>query len=274
MPVSFITTVRVTDERRARNLRYTLDWYQRQCDWEWVIVEQDAAPRLDELPLPEGLKRLFVLNPGPFNKAWGFNVGVRAARGDLLFFCDADLLVPASALETATSLCTRRVLAVNPYETLADLGRTESDALLAGDEPPRFDRNDASDRRGERERICFCGGAFMMRRSLHQHMGGFDERYLGWGGEDDAMSLRLGRTTAEVAVVQGRMALHLWHARETATTFGNPHYRTNLERLDALRALPDNEFRFMRDVQRQLMGYPGKYERELRRGDDASLPNA
>ena len=191
-----------------------------------------------------------------------------------LFLCDADLLVPAPALETSVSLCTRRVLAVNPYDALADLDRTESDCLLAGEASPRFDREDASDRRGAREQLCFCGGAFMMRRSLHQHMGGFDERYLGWGGEDDAMSLRLERTTAEVAVVQGRTALHLWHAREHATTFGNAHYQANLKRLAALQALPDNEFRFMSDVQRQIMGHPGKYEQMSLTGDGPCLPNA
>lgn len=260
MAVSFITSVRITDERRALNLGYALDWYRQQPDWEWVIVEQDSAPRLDEIELPDGLKRLFVVNPGPFNKAWGYNVGARAARGDLLFFCDADLLVPAQALATAVSLCTRRVLAVNPYDRLADLDQAESDRLLAREEAPSFERADASDRRGQGEQLCFCGGAFLMRRSLHQYLGGFDERYLGWGGEDDAMSLRLARTTAEVAVVQGRVALHLWHHREQATTFGNPHYAANRARLDDLAAMPDQAFRFMCDVQRQIMGHPGKYE--------------
>lgn len=260
MAVSFITSVRITDERRALNLIYTLDWYRQQPDWEWVIVEQDSAPRLDGFALPDGVKRLFVVNPGPFNKAWGYNVGARAARGDLLFFCDADLLVPQPALATAVSLCTRRVLAVNPYDRLTDLDQAESDRLLAGKEAPCFERADASDRRGQGEQLCFCGGAFLMRRSLHQYLGGFDERYLGWGGEDDAMSLRLARTTAEVAVVQGRVALHLWHPREHGATFGNPHYSANRARLDDLAAMPDQAFRFMCDVQRQIMGHPGKYE--------------
>lgn len=274
MSVSFITTVRIADERRARNLAYTLAWYQRHCDWEWVVVEQDSTPRLDDQPLPDGLKRLFVVNAGPFNKAWGWNVGVRAASSDLLFFCDADLLVAPPALETAVSLCSRRVLAVNPYQYLADLSPGESDRLLGEEDQPCFAREDASEQRGTGEQLCFCGGAFLMRRTLHQYLGGFDERYLGWGGEDDAMSLRLGRTTNEVAVVQGRTALHLWHARQPEMTFGNPHYQNNLARLHDLRDMPDPAFRFLCDVQRQIMGHPGKYEGRTSQGLLARLSAA
>ena len=260
MAISFITTVRITEERRARNLWFTVDWHQRYCDWEWVIIEQDIAPRLDAFPLPPGLKRLFVVNPGPFNKSWGFNVGARVARGDLLYFCDADLVVAEPSLKTTVSLCTEPVLAVNPYDALADLDQKESDALLAGESLPRFDCNDVTAHRGDGEALCFCSGAFLLRRSLHQQMGGFDERYPGWCGEDLAMAVRLVRTTARVAVVEGSIALRLWGHREPAIAFDNPHYQASLAHLDELQAMSDRNFRFMRDVQRQIMGNPGKYE--------------
>lgn len=260
MSVSFITTVRFAEEQRQLNLAFLIGWYRRQVDWEFVVVEQDRAPGLDEDVLPDRVKRLFVANPGPFNKAWGLNVGARAARGDQLFFCDADLLVEPSALDTAARLCARHVLAVNPYDRLADLDRLETERLLQGEEEPRFQREDASNRRRVGERLCFCGGAFLMRRSLHHTIGGFDERYLGWGAEDDAMSLRLARTTPHVATVEGRAALHLWHPSDQASTFGNPHYPGNRARLDDLGAMNARSFRFLCDVQRQVMGHPGKYE--------------
>jgi glycosyltransferase involved in cell wall biosynthesis len=260
MSVSFITTLRIAEEQRHRNFSFLLDWYGRQVDWEWVVVEQDHAPRLDESTLPRQAKRLFVVNSGPFNKAWGLNVGARAARGDLLFFCDADLLVEPSALQTAAGLCARHVLAVNPYDRLADLDQIETERLLQGQEPPRFQRDDASDRRRVGEQLCFCGGAFMMRRSLHHAMGGFDERYLGWGAEDDAMSIRLVRSTPQVATVEGRVALHLWHPSNRTSTFGDPNYPSNRARLQELGAMSAPSFRFLCDVQRQIMGHPGKYE--------------
>ena len=264
MTVSLITTVRLHDAERTQNLAFTLAWYQRQVDWEWVVIEQDSEPRLPDQAPVTGLKYVFVRNPGPFNKAWGFNVGVHAAQGEVLYFCDADMLLPKAALDTAVSLCSRRVLAVNPYEQLVDLSEAASRELLAGTVEPDFagGGEGAIGVRGEGEHLTFCGGAFFMRRALHRRMGGFDERFLGWGGEDDAMTLRLRRTTAEIAEIQGRSALHLWHTRATAK--GNPgsHYANNLDLLRRLQALTDTEFRFLCDVQRQIMGNPGKYERQ------------
>lgn len=261
--VSFITTVRVGDDARRRNLAYVLDWYRRMPDWEWIVVEQDAEPELDSADWPYELKRLFVFNPGPFNKGWGYNVGVGAARAEVLFFCDADLLIPHAALSTAAGLCGRRVLAVNPYDRLADLSAARSESLLSGAAEPDFSDAAASDIRHGTEKLCFCGGGFFMRRALHRLMGGFDERFLGWGGEDDAMTLRMRRVTGDIAEVEGRAALHLWHERGAIGTFGNPHYPNNLRLLDALRAAPDNALRCLCDTQRQIMGNPGKYERAL-----------
>jgi len=254
-----IVTVRVTSEARRRNLTCVLDWYQKMAGWEIVVVEQDHAPHLDSTDWPYAIKRLYVVNPGPFNKCWGFNVGVRAAQSEVLFFCDADVLLDHSGLKSAASLCAMRALAVKPYDRLIDLNADDTEALLSG-AAGDFDRSDASALRGERERLCFCGGAFFMRRNLYHAMGGFDERYLGWGAEDDAMTLRMQRLTADVAMMEGRAAIHLWHERNDASTFGNLHYPDNLGMLKRLATLTDDGLRFQCDLQRQIMGHPGKYE--------------
>ncbi len=256
---SMIVTIRVTSAARSRNLCQVLDWYRQMPDWELIVVEQDASPQLDSTDWHHTLKRLYVVNGGPFNKGWGFNVGVRAARSDLLFFCDADLLLAHSALKTAMSLCSRRALAVKPFDQLIDLNLSDTEAILCQASEPDFERQDASPRRGERESLCFCGGAFFMRRNLHQALGGFDERYLGWGAEDDAMTLRMQRQTQELAVLQGRAAVHLWHERGELSTFGNPHYPNNLRMYRELASAPDEALRFQCDLQRQIMGNPGKY---------------
>lgn len=261
-PVSLITTIRIGDEARRRNLDCMLAWYRQMSGWEIVVVEQDTLPRLDSDAWAPEIKRVFVRNPGPFNKNWGYNVGVRMARSDVLFFCDADLLLEHAALNTAASLCARRSMAVNPYDRIADLDQAESQDIAVGQSTPVFERPDASALRGSREQLCFCGGAFFMRRGLHHLMGGFDERFVGWGAEDDANSVRMFRVAGSSAVtaVENRCALHLWHPREELSTFGNPHYPNNLQRLRWVRHAEDAELRFLCDVQRQIMGHPGKYE--------------
>jgi len=99
-----------------------------------------------------------------------------------------------------------------------------------------------------------------MRKNLHHTVGGFDERYLDWGAEDDAMTFKIEKTTPELAALEGRAAIHLWHERSEASTFGNQHYPNNLDMLKNLMHAPDDVFLFQRDLQRQIMGNPGKYE--------------
>jgi hypothetical protein len=254
-----IVTVRASSEARRRNLSCVLEWYRRMQDWELVVIEQDQSPKLDSADWPYSIRRVFVVNEGPFNKAWGFNVGAKVAHGDVLFFCDADLLLDPGALMSGLTYCSRRALAVKPFDRLIDLDPADTQAILAG-AAPDFERADASTRRGEREGLCFCGGAFFMRASLFHALGGFDERYLGWGAEDDAMTFRIQRTTAELAVIERRAAVHLWHERSAVSTFGNPHYPDNLGMLGRLAQATEDDLRFQVDLQRQIRGNPGKYE--------------
>jgi predicted glycosyltransferase involved in capsule biosynthesis len=257
---SMIVTIRATSEARQRNLAYVLDWYQQMPGWELIVVEQDNSPRLDSTDWTYTRKRLYAINGGPFNKGWGFNVGVRAAQSDILYFCDADLLVAHSALKAAASLCSRHALAVNPFDRLIDLNPLDTAAILVQGQSPDFEREDASPQRGNREKLCFCGGAFFMRRNLYHAMGGFDERFVGWGAEDDAMTLKMQRMTTELAVLECRAAIHLWHERNDISTFGNPYYPNNLRMLQDLATAPDESLRFQCDLQRQIMGNPGKYD--------------
>jgi predicted glycosyltransferase involved in capsule biosynthesis len=261
---SMIVTVRATSEARRRNLSCVIDWYKQMQDIEVIVVEQDRSPAIDSTDWPYTVKRLYVVNDGPFNKGWGLNVGAKAAQGDILFFCDADLLVAHSALKAAVSLCSRRALAVKPFERLIDLNTADTEAILSGGAAPDFEREDASQRRGTHEVLCFCGGAFLIRKNLYHTLGGFDERYLGWGAEDDAMTFKIQRTTTELAALEGRAAIHLWHERSEASTFGNQHYPNNLHMLKNLMNAPEDAFLFQRDLQRQIMGNPGKYETLLK----------
>ena len=76
---SYIITYRAADDpARRANLEAVLAWLKLQALAEVVLVEQDIAPTLGDLPAFPGLRSLFAYNPGPFNKSWGFNVGVRA----------------------------------------------------------------------------------------------------------------------------------------------------------------------------------------------------
>ncbi|MCA9194412.1 MAG: hypothetical protein KDB03_21730 [Planctomycetales bacterium] len=73
------------------------------------------------------------------------------------------------------------------------------------------------------EFVCFCGGLFMMRRNVYADLGGSDERFIGWGGEDDAMTIKLRRLVASPRTLTQSSAFHLWHERSHESRYQHRH---------------------------------------------------
>lgn len=259
--LSYVMTYRESGSHdRRENLLAVLRWLRQWPDVQVIVVEQDTVPRLDYLELGSGLAR-FAYNPGAFNKAWGLNVAARFAHAPLLAIGDADVIAP-DALPAAVELC-RNVAAVKPYKTIVDLTPEQTARVRAGEWSllPERSPDALPNREGQGEYVVFAGGLFLIQREWLLRLGGFDERFRGWGGEDDAMTQKLQRAGAQLAESGGSAppALHLWHPRSAETTFAQPHYADNCRLLDDYRAYSDAEFRRLCEVQRQLMGHLNKY---------------
>ena len=261
MRTSAIVTYRGADgsERRA-NLDAVLAWLAATPGIEAIVVEQDAHPRL-AAPLPHpGAAVVFAYNPGPFNKAWGLNVGARHAAAAVLAFGDADVIVPGG-LGQAAAHCESSMQVAKPYTTLVDLTEDESRrvrehgaaAALPIDVAARRDRDAAG------ERLALCGGWFAMRRDAFVALGGFDERFVGWGGEDDAMTLKVELARLATVELDPGPALHLWHPRSHATTLGHPHYASNVALLADYARYDEATLARVFEVGRQVFGHRDKY---------------
>jgi len=186
-------------------------------------------------------------------------VAARQASHGLLVICDADMMMSSDALARAMLACRDHFDAVNPYSHLIDLDEAETRAILAGQASPGdFRRAAALDRRREGEHLCFCGGICVFRRETYFALGGMDERFLGWGGEDDAMSVNLERYTERIAVQKDTLAYHLWHPR-SPRRYAHPHYRDNLALANDYRRCEPQALARWRAAQRASMGDPNKY---------------
>jgi hypothetical protein len=127
---AYIITYRAADDpARRANLEAVLAWLKLQPPAEVIVVEQDVAPTLGDLAPFPGLRSLFVYNPGPFTKSWGFHVGVRASRGSVLAFGDADVL--CRALPAAVAAARSGAAIVRAFSKAIDLDEIESDMLRA-----------------------------------------------------------------------------------------------------------------------------------------------
>jgi hypothetical protein len=197
---------------------------------EIILVEQDATSQFNN-ESQTNIKYIFVENAGRFNKSWGLNIAASHASCERLVFADSDMLISARALDEVFELMDDGTDAVNPYNVLVDLTQQESQLLLAQAHAVQINRTEEQlNRQSIGQHPPFCGGAFVLTRALYDSTGGMDERFEGWGGEDDAMSKRVEFFATKMVILE-RMAYHLWHESSEDVSLNPQRYIRNLSLL-------------------------------------------
>jgi hypothetical protein len=254
---SYIMTWRSAgDPARRGNLNTVLQWLGLVRPAEVIVVEQDVAPTLTGLPAVPGLRYVFAYNPGPFNKSWGFNVGVRYSSGSVLAFADADVV--CGSFPVAVARCRAGAPVVRAFRGIHDLDEAQSELVcedLSCLSDPGFLQR-PPDRAAAGEVPPVCGALVLFRREFYMLLGGWDERFLGWGGEDNAMDIKVARAQIQPLVMNVADGVHLHHERANADIARSPHYRNNLALLDQLRSMSDEALRRFCEVSMQLAGNP------------------
>ena len=210
---SYLITFRVDGNMRKRNLTYLLNSLGEISSLEIIIVEQDYEPHLSKISLPKNCKHIFVKNGALFNKSWGLNIAARNAQSELLIVSDADLLISKQTLSSIGEAFERGADAINPYKRLVDLTQEETVALLNGSDFNIKQDEATLNRKTINETPPFCGGLFAIKATLFRQVGGMDERFEGWGGEDNAMSVRVAHFAKNSVELDDEPAYHLWHER-------------------------------------------------------------
>ncbi|WP_370370609.1 galactosyltransferase-related protein [Catenulispora sp. GP43] len=187
-----------------------------------VVVETDRSPHARDLLPPLVDDYVFAPKAGLFNKSWAVNVGLRhgglpGVNGTAPITCvlDADILIArdyvATNVERLASdgheahLTYRRMFSMDaPSTDLAIHTRLAEGAATA----------EMSALRGLLLRDTPGGSLWATTEALHR-IGGFDERYEGWGGEDDDVIARLSQRAA--FTIYDDPLLHLNHPRPPMT---------------------------------------------------------
>jgi hypothetical protein len=136
---------------------------------------------------------------GTFNRAAARNAAVTAAGGawDFAILADADSLVELERLRGGLALAEATGLPVLPHSTFAALTRGQTLAALAGGTLPRI--------ASEPGRLPV-GGCIIVPRAVWDRVGGYDERFVGWGYEDTAFWSACGGARRTPGFLW-----HLWH---------------------------------------------------------------
>ena len=152
---------------------------QEGVDVECIVIEQSPevqardvlppAARHIHLPHPQG-------DPG-WRKSWAYNVAARHARAPVLVCHDGDIVVPAAYGQALLATLARGFDSVHIqrflfYLNAADSRRVIDSLSFVGCVPEEVRHN-------------WVGGTLAIRRDAYFAIGGFDERFVDWGGEDN-----------------------------------------------------------------------------------------
>ena len=184
------------------------------------------------------------------------NVGFQLTDAPGVGFGDADLIVPLPDLQKSIDgVAAGHFDAVKPFDRIVDLSEPETVVVRAGESLPERSSEVESNKRGHGEYLPFCGGLFFVTRELFTRAGGYDERFTGWGGEDDALSVKFARLGARLGISTERTCYHLWHERG-AERYTHAGYRANVERLTFLQQCTDAQLQQICDSDAASMGNP------------------
>ncbi len=191
---------------RVPQLRRTLYslFAQDAVECEYIVIDQSEVPFLDRLP--EGIIYRHLNKsrvPPGWRKSWAFNVGARMARSDLLVFHDGDICAPASyAGELLRAFQDGKPGAVSLQRLLFYLNASDTGSVDAQDRIPRACAPDLIFQNWK-------GGTIAVNREAFHSIGGFDEGFVDWGGEDDEFYDRC----AEIGHLRAGYLpfVHLWH---------------------------------------------------------------
>lgn len=170
---------------------------------EFIVVEHSVQPCYASACPP--YVRYFEVARGsgePFNKSKVMNFGARVARAPYLLYHDSDILAPRDYLSEILLPLRAGWEAVRPLRFLFCLDQACSSDLMS-----------------LRQRWCpravpdvmqnFPGGSTAVRRDTMEAIGGYDEGFSGWGGEDDDFLDRL--ETRRLLRGGWLPGIHLWH---------------------------------------------------------------
>jgi hypothetical protein len=175
---------------------------------ECVVVEQDVEARAAS-SLPAWVRYVHAPPPSgdmPYCRSWAFNVGVRQARGAVLVLHDNDMLVPCDYAANVVDYVRQGHELVNLKRFIFFLDESHSTDFFSGEtaltgRPPLAIMQNAEG-----------GGSIAITREGFDRIGGMDESFVGWGGEDNEFWERA--QTLKVWPYGYMPLVHLWHAAQ------------------------------------------------------------
>ncbi len=193
---------------------------QKGAACECIVVEQSAIPEIQS-SLPSWVRYVHTPLPQsdvPYCRSWTLNVGARLARGALLVFHDNDMLVPECYAAELWRRFKEGYEVINAKRFVFYLEEVETKRFFETAVLPPDASSEAVVQNLE------AGGSVAMAKDAFFAIGGYDESFVGWGGEDNEFWERAH--TRKLWSFGYLPIVHLWHtAQPRKTDPDNPTLR-------------------------------------------------
>jgi hypothetical protein len=174
---------------------------------ECIVIEQSHVREVEqELPVWVRYIHQPASETDPYKRAETFNAGAAAARGRILVLHDNDMLVPERYAAEVVAHADAGWEAIDLKRFIFYLTEKETARVLS-EQRLRLDE--------ESEAVIqnLHGGSVAITRDAYDAIGGLDEAFVGWGGEDVEF---WERAATRKATRFGYLPIvHLWHAPQS-----------------------------------------------------------
>lgn len=174
----------------------------REAAWQWVYRWYRTHHPSWEIIVAD--------SEGDWSKAQAVNRAARAARGQLLVIADADLFPHPNRLVEAVRLARTRPWIV-PYTRVHRLSEAATQQIMEMD--PSFSSLLDLDLVKPPYTGVPGAGLLVLSRKAFLQVGGMDEEFVGWGGEDAALGYALDTIVGPHTRLRADIC-HLWHPRQ------------------------------------------------------------
>jgi predicted glycosyltransferase involved in capsule biosynthesis len=191
MPIiSLLIPFRNTGDRQQQ-----FDWLQKR--WKALFPEAEIIVAEDD-------------GKDPFSKTIAVNNAYKKATSDILAIVDADVWVkPEILIKAAEDIRNKKAVWVQPCDTVYRINKATTFNIVEFSPESPFPLI----KEEHTERITnVVGLVAVFSRKQFEYIGGMDERFRGWGWEDNAFNSTLNTLFGQ-SQKPNNIVYHLWHPR-------------------------------------------------------------
>ncbi|MDQ0300702.1 putative glycosyltransferase involved in capsule biosynthesis [Salibacterium salarium] len=160
----------------------------------------------------------------PFSKSKAINNAAQKAKGSIFVLIDADIICHPVLISKSIHLLKKHTWII-PYSRVKNI-TTGSTTKLLNTKPVWPLQTTVKTEKMHEEKKLPVGGINIMPKECFRKVRGFDERFAGWGGEDDAFACSVDTLCGPHHRLDTSI-YHLWHPKSIVQK--SLHYKRNVQ---------------------------------------------